>query len=124
MEQHDRSEPVRSFLGLEPESPPGSIFAYNNGATYTLAAILQARTGQSLTGYLQPRLFDPLGIAPPFWDDRGGPRQIGFAGLHLTTEDVARFGLLYAQDGRWAGAGGALARLGGQSRRGADAEPR
>ena len=103
MEQHDRSEPVRSFLGLEPESPPGSTFAYNNGATYTLAAILQARTGQSLTGYLQPRLFDPLGIAPPFWDDQGGPRQIGFAGLHLTTEDMARFGQLYLQDGRWDG---------------------
>ena len=32
--------------------------------------ILQKRTGQSLTDYLQPRLFDPLGIAPPFWDDR------------------------------------------------------
>ena len=99
----DRAEPVHTFLRLEPESPPGSVFAYNNGATYTLGAILQARTGQSLTGYLQPRLFDPLGIAPPFWDTMGGPREIGFAGLHLTTEDVARFGLLYAQDGQWQG---------------------
>ena len=99
----DRAEPVQSFLSLEPESPPGSVFAYNNGATYTLAAILQARTGESLTGYLQPRLFDPLGIAPPFWDTMGGSREIGFAGLHLTTEDVARFGLLYAQGGQWHG---------------------
>jgi CubicO group peptidase (beta-lactamase class C family) len=99
----DRTDPVHAFLGLEPESPPGSVFAYNNGATYTLGAILQARTGQSLTDYLQPRLFDPLGIAPPFWDTMGGPRQIGFAGLHLTTEDVAGFGLLWAQGGRWQG---------------------
>jgi hypothetical protein len=97
----DRIEPISSFLGQEPESPPGSVFAYNNGATYTLGAILQACTGQSLSEYLQPRLFDPLGIAPPFWDTLGGPREIGFAGLHLTTEDVARFGLLYAGNGRW-----------------------
>jgi CubicO group peptidase (beta-lactamase class C family) len=103
MRQGDRAEPVHGFLRLEPESPPGSVFAYNNGASYTLAAILQARTGQSLTGYLQPRLFDPLGIAPPFWDTMGGPREIGFAGLHLTTEDVARFGQLYAQGGQWHG---------------------
>ena len=103
IQQQDPAEPVRAFLGLEPESPPGSVFAYNNGATYTLAAVLQTCTKQSLTDYLQPRLFDPLGIAPPFWDSGGGPRQIGLAGLHLTTEDVARFGLLYAQEGRWGG---------------------
>ena len=101
--QQDPAEPVRAFLNLEPESPPGSVFAYNNGASYTLAAILQTCTGQSLTDYLQPRLFDPLDIAPPFWESGGGPRQIGFAGLHLATEDVARFGLLYAQDGLWGG---------------------
>jgi len=103
LQQGDPAEPVRSFLGVEPESPPGSVFAYNNGATYTLAAILQERTGQSLTGYLQPRLFDPLGIAEPFWDTMGGPRQIGFSSLHLVTEDMARFALLYAQDGQWQG---------------------
>ena len=103
MQQGDGAEPVRSFLGVEPASPPGSVFAYNNGATYTLAAILQERTGQSLTGYLQPRLFDPLGITPPFWDTMGGPRQVGFSGLHLTTEDVARLGLLYARAGQWQG---------------------
>ena len=103
MQQGDRSEPVRTFLGLEPESPPGSVFAYNNGATYTLGAILQERTGQNLTGYLQPRLFDPLGIAPPYWDTLGDRRELGLAGLHLTTEDVARFGVLYASNGRWRG---------------------
>ena len=102
--QHgDLTEPVRDFLSLEPESAPGSVFAYNNGATYTLGAVLQACTGQSLTAYLQPRLFDPLGIAPPFWDSMGGLREMGFSGLHLATEDVARLGLLYAQDGLWHG---------------------
>ena len=81
---------------------PGSVFAYNNGATYALGAILQQRTGQSLTGYLQSRLFDPLGIPPPHWDTFA-ERQMGYSGLHLTTEQLARFGLLYLQGGSWAG---------------------
>ena len=41
---------------------PGSVFAYNQPATYSLATIVQKVTGQTLTEYLRPRLFDPLGI--------------------------------------------------------------
>ena len=103
MVRADPAEPVRRFLRIEPESEPGSVFAYNNGASYVLGAILQARTGQSLTGYLQPRLFDPLGIPPPPWQTLGGPRQAGHSGLHLTTEQLARFGQLYLEHGSWAG---------------------
>ena len=99
----DRDEPVRGFLQLPPESEPGSVFAYNNGATYVLAAIVQRCTGESLTGYLRPRLFAPLGIATPYWQRLGGPREVGFTGLHLTTEAVAKFAELYRQDGRWLG---------------------
>src|SRR5215210_4197570 len=99
----DPDEPVRGFLRIEPESAPGSIFAYNNGASYVLGAIVQERTGQSLTGYLQARLFDPLGIPAPHWDTVGGRRQIGYSGLHLTTEQLARFGQLYLQMGEWGG---------------------
>jgi Beta-lactamase len=102
MKRIDPADPLRAFLRIEPESEPGSVFAYNNGATYTLGAILQDRTGQSLTGYLQPRLFDPLGIAPPHWDTLG-PRQMGFSGVHLTTEQLARFAQLYLQHGSWSG---------------------
>jgi len=79
------------------------VFAYNNGATYTLGALVQRVAGQSLTAYLQPRLFDPLGIAPPFWHAHPAGRELGFSGLHLTTEAIARFGQLYLDDGVWQG---------------------
>jgi hypothetical protein len=102
MARLDPDEPVRGFLRIEPDSEPGSVFAYNNGASYVLGAILQKRTGQSLTAYLQPRLFDPLDIPPPHWHAVGG-RQAGYSGLHLTTEELAKFGQLYLQQGSWAG---------------------
>jgi CubicO group peptidase (beta-lactamase class C family) len=99
----DPAEPVRGFLSIAPDAEPGSVFAYNNGATYTLGAIVQRVTGQLLTAYLQPRLFDPLGIDAPFWYGHAEGRELGFSGLHLTTEAIARFGQLYLDDGVWQG---------------------
>ncbi len=99
----DPDEPVRAFLALAPEQQPGSVFCYNNGATYVLGAIVQRVTGQTLLGYLRPRLLDPLGIGPGYWHQHPEGREIGFSGLHLRTEDLARFGQLYLDDGVWAG---------------------
>ncbi|MFB6846757.1 serine hydrolase domain-containing protein [Streptomyces sp. NPDC056373] len=97
------SEPVRQFLLLPPEAGPGTVFAYNQPATYTLAAIVQRVTGQPLTAYLRPRLLDPLGIGEVAWSwDRTG-REFGFSGLHATTDAVARLGQLYLRDGLWEG---------------------
>ena len=99
----DRAELVRGFLLVPPERDPGTVFAYNQPTTYTLAAIVQRVTGQPLTEYLRPRLLDPLGIGPAAWlHDRAG-RQLGFSGLHATTDAIARLGQLHLQDGVWEG---------------------
>ncbi|MEU6338491.1 serine hydrolase [Streptomyces cellulosae] len=99
----DPAEPVRGFLLQPPQLDPGTLFTYNQPCTYTLAAIVQRVTGQTLTEYLRPRLFDPLGIGETLWSrDRAG-REIGFAGLHITLDAIAKFGLLYLNDGVWQG---------------------
>ncbi|MFC7512301.1 serine hydrolase domain-containing protein [Streptomyces thermocarboxydus] len=99
----DPAEPVRGFLLQPPQRDPGTLFTYNQPCTYTLAAIVQRVTGQTLTEYLRPRLFDPLGIGETLWSrDRAG-REIGFAGLHTTLDAIAKFGLLYLNDGVWQG---------------------
>ena len=97
------ADPVRSFLRLPPPRDPGSVFAYNQPATYTLAAIVQRRTGQTLLDWLRPRLLDPLGIGPASWQEHPPGRQLGFSGLHATTDAVARLGQLYLQRGAWDG---------------------
>ncbi|MFD7704683.1 serine hydrolase domain-containing protein [Streptomyces caelestis] len=95
----DPAEPVRGFLLQPPQRDPGTVFAYNQPCTYTLGAIVQRVTGQTLTEYLRPRLFDPLGIGEALWQrDRTG-REIGFSGLHAATDAVARLGQLYLDDG-------------------------
>ncbi|MET8224691.1 serine hydrolase domain-containing protein [Streptomyces sp. NPDC005301] len=101
--RRDRAEPVRGFLLTPPDRDPGTVFAYNQPATYTLAAIVQRVTGRTLTEYLRPRLFDPLGIGEVAWIQRPSGRDLGFSGLHATTDAIARLGQLYLQDGVWEG---------------------
>jgi CubicO group peptidase (beta-lactamase class C family) len=99
----DRDELVRGFLLLPPDREPGTVFAYNQPATYTLGAIVQRVTGQSLTGWLRPRLFEPLGVADAFWEQFPPGRDLAFSGLYTTTDAIARLGQLYLQGGVWEG---------------------
>ncbi len=94
---------VKGFLRLPVEHEPGAPFVYNSGASHMLSAIVQKVTGMRMLDYLQPRLFDPLGIARPTWDSDPLGIDIGGWGLSLKTEDIARFGQLYLQKGMWNG---------------------
>ena len=98
----DPQEPVHGFLvSAAPEAAPGSVFAYSQPCTYTVAAAIQRRTGQRLSEYLRPRLFDPLGIGEVGWRCFPPGREQGFSGLFARLEDVAKLGQLYLQRGRW-----------------------
>src|SRR5579859_31100 len=99
----DPDEPVRGFLLTPPDRDPGTVFAYNQPCTYTLGSIIQRNAGASLTRYLRPRLFDPLGIGHVGWHTFPPGREQGFTGLHARTEDVAKLGLLYLRQGQWDG---------------------
>ena len=92
----DPVEPVRGFLLIPPDREPGSVFAHNQPCTYALAAIIQRLTDQTLTAYLRPRLLDPLGIGEVGWQQYPDGRDIGYSGLHATTDAIARLGLLYS----------------------------
>ncbi len=93
----------RAFLSLPVEYEPGTWFVYNTAATYMLSAIITRLTGQSLLDYLRPRLFDPLGIENPTWETDPRAVNLGGTGLHIKTEDIARFGQMYLQRGMWNG---------------------
>jgi CubicO group peptidase (beta-lactamase class C family) len=97
----DPANPVRAFLSIPPDHDPGTVFAYNQLCTYTLAAIVQRAAGVSLADYLRPRLFDPLGISDVSWIEYPAGQNLGFSGLHTTTDAVARLGELYRCGGRW-----------------------
>ncbi len=94
---------VKGFLALPPDQAPGTIFCYNNGATFMLSAILHKLTNVDLLTYLKPRLLEPLGIEQAHWQENPEGIKLGFSGLHITTESIAKFGQLYLQKGNWQG---------------------
>jgi CubicO group peptidase (beta-lactamase class C family) len=94
---------IRAFLATEPKHEPGTVFLYNNFATFMLSAIVQQVTGETLFDYLRPRLFEPLGIRGIDWDLTPQGINVGMIGLRLRTEDLAKFGQLLLQRGKWNG---------------------
>ena len=94
---------TKKFLAEPVPHEPGSTFLYNTPATYMQSALVQKVTGQTVLDYLTPRLFEPLGIKKPTWDTGPQGISIGGYGLCLCTEDIAKFGQLYLQKGRWNG---------------------
>jgi CubicO group peptidase (beta-lactamase class C family) len=97
------ADQIMSFIATAPSKEPGSVFKYNNTATFMLSAIVQQVTGQTVFDYLQPRIFKPLGIRGIDWDLNPQGINLGMIGLRLRTEDLAKFGQLLMQNGVWNG---------------------
>ena len=70
---------------------PGERFAYDNAIVRLLAALVEHVAGMPLPDYARRELVQPLGMAEP------GYKQL----LHLRTQDMARLGQLFLQQGRW-----------------------
>lgn len=94
---------IAEFLAQPLVNAPGTTFNYNSFATYMLSAIMQKVSGQKITEYLQTRLFDPLAIKRYNWLESPEGIPLGGWGLYITTEDMAKFGQLFLQNGVWNG---------------------
>ncbi len=94
---------VKQFLAFPVVHKPGTHFQYNSMGSYVLSAIVTKTTGQTTLEFLKPRLFEPLGIENPEWASSPEGNSLGGSGLKLCTEDIAKFGQLYLQKGKWNG---------------------
>ena len=99
----DAGPSVQAFLAHPVTHKPGTWFRYNTPGSYTLSAIVTKATGQTVLDFLKPRLFEPLGIEHPEWGATTEGFNFGGYGLFIRTEDIAKFGQLYLQKGKWNG---------------------
>lgn len=104
---------VKAFFAHEFKYRPHTMFQYNTTGTDLLCLILYKKTGLSLTQFLTPRLFEPLGIKD-IYCSRMGDRVVrpdapysqieaGGWGFHMRTEDLARFIWFLQKRGVWDG---------------------
>ena len=94
---------VRNFFDHYVAYEPGTEFVYCTHATYMLSAIVQKVTGRTVSDYMNEKLFEPLGIGHPFWEEGPDGITVGGWGLMLTTEQMAVVGQFMLNEGQWKG---------------------
>jgi CubicO group peptidase (beta-lactamase class C family) len=82
---------------------PGSGSAYSNLTAHLLGIIVARACNTDLKSFAQEHLFDPLGIEPAFWQVDWEGNYLGYSDVHLSSTDLAKFGLLYLNDGNYMG---------------------
>lgn len=89
--------------GLGQSEPPATQWTYNNAAVQTLEQVLQTATGEDVATFAQQHLLGPLGMThTTMGRDKAGNPQL-FEGLRSTCRDLARFGELMLDHGKWGG---------------------
>ncbi len=89
---------------LTKDKEQGVYNRYNSSDTQVLGMIISKATNQSLSSYLEEKIWKPLGMENNAWwlvDDQG--HEFAAAGLSASLRDYARFGLLYLNKGLWNG---------------------
>ena len=102
-----------------PYRAPGTYWEYNDVRVNRLSLALMRVLGQPLPGVLREKIMGPIGCSSTTWDWHGystsweklspsGVWAKGVSGgghwgggLHISTRDHARFGLLLARGGKW-----------------------
>jgi len=94
---------VDYILSLPMEKAPGAKFNYSTGNSHLLTALLQQATGERAYTFGKKYLFEPLGMTSVRWSVDKQGIAAGGNGLSMTARDAAKFGLLYANGGKWEG---------------------
>ncbi len=89
---------------LKRDHEPGTYNQYVSINTQILGMILVSATGESITDFMQTRLWDKIGAASPaYWIIDKAKMEFAIGGLNITLRDYARLGKLYLDSGRWKG---------------------
>lgn len=79
----------------------GSKFVYNTGLTQILSEVISEKSGMDTKAFAEKYLFEPLNIKVKRWDTDPTGSYGGGTGLYLTARDMAKFGMLYLNNGKW-----------------------
>jgi CubicO group peptidase (beta-lactamase class C family) len=96
--------PTKYILNKEVTSKPGQKWNYSAGNTQLLAEIIYRKSGLKIDAFAEKYLFLPLGIRRFEWVDLTFKHiPAAASGLRLSSRDMLKFGLLYANNGNWNG---------------------
>lgn len=91
---------LKSSLMLPMEATPGTKYVYSGPNSTILGEIIKKSTGQNIADFAEKNLFEPIGIKEYYWGSKNGVYDTG-GGLHLKSRDIAKYGLLHLNLGKW-----------------------
>jgi CubicO group peptidase (beta-lactamase class C family) len=93
---------VKFTLDLPMAGKPGAEARYCSGNVMTLSRIIEKASGQSLYAFAKENLFDPLGSRDYKWHFKADSSHMNtFGQLYIKPRDMAKFGLLFLNKGKW-----------------------
>jgi CubicO group peptidase (beta-lactamase class C family) len=99
---YDSITALRAFKAREVEQ--GTRFHYASNQTVVLTVLMHAVTGMTLSEYLTPRLWQPMGAeADATWVKTRDGTETGSGSFNATLRDYGRLGILLANDGEAGG---------------------
>ena len=78
----------------------GYTWNYANADTQILGEIIERSASKSLLDFARENLFSKISISASWWTDKFS-NYMAYCCLDMTSRNFARFGLLYARDGKW-----------------------
>jgi CubicO group peptidase (beta-lactamase class C family) len=84
-------------------SDPGTEFKYSNLTSHLLGVIVARACNTNLKSYAQEHLFSPIYAEVNDWTADADGYNWGCGEIYVTARDMAKFGLLYLNDGEYEG---------------------
>ena len=94
---------VRYMLSQPVQCEPGGHFCYSTADSILAGRMIEEKVGMNLSQYLYERLFRPLQIGCPIWENCPLGHPVGGGGLFLTLRNMMKLGQLYLDHGQWHG---------------------
>ena len=82
---------------------PGTKFQYSNLTSHILGVIVARVCDTDLMSYAQTNLFSPIDAEVGDWSADADGYNFGMSEIYVTARDMAKFGLLYLNDGEYEG---------------------
>lgn len=84
-------------------SDPGTEFQYSNLTSHLLGVIVARACDTDLKPYAEKHLFSPINAEVGDWTRDADNYNWGFGEIYVTARDMAKFGMLYLNDGEYEG---------------------
>ena len=101
LDNKEKTDWIDALLDRPFKFEPGTDWAYISENAFLLSWILQKETGMTMTEFLTPRLYEPLGIKVPQWDQNVHDVDAGGWGLKLTINDIAKISYMFMNKGMY-----------------------